>query len=192
MSMSRLLNSTDAYTPDDPPQECSICMERKGRGIVVGCDHVYCEGCIAEWCMKHEARCPVCRLPVYGLVTGAEDVVYLSPHDTADWGLTVGPQTDVEGRDVFRLTRIDSESISEANGLCADQFVRFFDIDDRPVTLISNVERIAAEAHSKKRLLKVQRMRRRKEEEGTTARRGRGGAALARCAHCIRRLLCVT
>lgn len=136
--------------------ECSICMEREGSPIVVGCDHVYCERCIAEWCTKHTAQCPICQLPVHGLASGLERVVYLSPHNVSSWGLTVADQNRVAKSDVFRLDSVRKESIGAVHGLHKDQYVRFFGERDCPLTSLTEVESATSEAYRKKRLLKVE------------------------------------
>ena len=153
---------------------CSICLDRPGQKIVVGCDHLYCERCIAAWCTNHKAQCPICQMPVHGLTTEAKSVVYLSPHEVPGWGITVKPQTVLPDRDVFRLADVSPESIGNANGLCADQFVRFFGAGGQPVSEIEAVKSLAAEAYAKKRLLKVQVV-------------GRADGLIAQC---LRRWLC--
>lgn len=131
-------------------------MERAGYAIIVGCDHVYCEICIAEWCTAHAAQCPICRLPIHGLATGLERVVYLSPHDVPNYGLTVVTQSRVLRKDVFRLESVTKESIGAAHGLRGNQYVRFFGKRDRPITTLSEVKMVTSEAYAKKWLLKVE------------------------------------
>lgn len=140
----------------DHLSECSICMEREGYPIVVGCDHIYCERCIADWCTKHAAQCPICRLPVYGLMSGLERVVYLSPHNVPSWGLTVADQSRVAGKDVFRIDSVANDSIGSFHGLRKNQYVRFFGARDDPIDSLSEVESATSEAFAKKRLLKVE------------------------------------
>lgn len=132
--------------------ECSICLDRAGDNVVLACDHAYCEQCIERWCTGYRAQCPMCRRPVHGLATSAERVVYLSPHAGAAWGVKLARQTCVTERGVFRLLEVSPETET----LRANQLVRVFGTRGKPITTIGAVERFAAEAHSKKRLLKVQ------------------------------------
>lgn len=44
--------------------ECSICMEYRHEGILLNCDHIFCESCIKEWLTKSKKNCPTCRKEV--------------------------------------------------------------------------------------------------------------------------------
>jgi hypothetical protein len=44
-------------------EKCAICLEEKEEAHLVklnACRHMYCEGCITEWC-KRENTCPQCK-----------------------------------------------------------------------------------------------------------------------------------
>ena len=40
--------------------ECSICFDEKEKGILLNCEHIFCEECIKIW-IKKKNNCPICR-----------------------------------------------------------------------------------------------------------------------------------
>ena len=44
--------------------ECNICMEEKENGILLECNHIFCEFCLKEWLIKNKKTCPTCRKEV--------------------------------------------------------------------------------------------------------------------------------
>ncbi len=40
--------------------ECSVCLEFRGDCIITKCNHIFCNGCIIQWCKDHN-QCPMCR-----------------------------------------------------------------------------------------------------------------------------------
>lgn len=43
--------------------ECPICLDIMGVGIVLRCGHVFHEKCIESWKLRNES-CPICRTPL--------------------------------------------------------------------------------------------------------------------------------
>lgn len=39
---------------------CPICHDEPSTPVRLGCSHVFCEDCIAEW-LQRERTCPICR-----------------------------------------------------------------------------------------------------------------------------------
>ena len=140
----------------DAEDECVICMARLGHDIILGCNHKYCIHCIEEWCMKYTAHCPMCLLPVHGLTRKPYDIVYLSPHEVCNWGITVESQSETVDTDVVRLSSVQPLSIGEANGLRKNQFIRVFDTNGVPINSVQCIKEFARDAHSNSRLLKIQ------------------------------------
>jgi predicted butyrate kinase (DUF1464 family) len=98
----------------------------------------------------------MCRLPVHGLASSTERVVYLSSHNVSGWGLSVVNQSHVSEKDVFRLALVHKESIAAIHGLRRDQYVRLFKTRDSTVTSLPEVHLLLSEAYRKKRLLKIE------------------------------------
>lgn len=48
----------------DKDYECNICMEEKKKGILLDCNHIFCENCLKEWLTKSKKTCPTCRKEV--------------------------------------------------------------------------------------------------------------------------------
>jgi hypothetical protein len=48
----------------DRDYECNICMEEKEKGVLLGCNHIFCENCLKEWLTKSKKTCPTCRKEV--------------------------------------------------------------------------------------------------------------------------------
>lgn len=48
----------------DKEYECSICIEEKQTGILLDCNHIFCENCLKEWLTKYVKTCPTCRKEV--------------------------------------------------------------------------------------------------------------------------------
>lgn len=48
----------------DKDYECSICIEEKKKGILLDCNHIFCENCLKEWLTKSKKNCPTCRKEV--------------------------------------------------------------------------------------------------------------------------------
>lgn len=136
--------------------ECSICLEREGMDVILGCDHLFCEECIERWCTRYAATCPTCRLPVHGLSPRPGGIVFLSPHENVGWGMRVVRPPFLSQKGVFLLSSVRPNSISEANGLRERQLVRLFDPSGSPFERVDEAEAFAAESHARKRLLKVQ------------------------------------
>lgn len=52
------LNRTDQHF------ECSICMDNKHNGILLNCNHIFCEDCLKKWLTTVKNTCPSCRKEV--------------------------------------------------------------------------------------------------------------------------------
>jgi E3 ubiquitin-protein ligase SHPRH len=39
-------------------------MEEKEKGILLECNHIFCENCLKEWLTKSKKTCPTCRKEV--------------------------------------------------------------------------------------------------------------------------------
>lgn len=48
----------------DKDYDCNICMEEKKNGILLNCNHIFCEDCLREWLTKNKKTCPTCRKEV--------------------------------------------------------------------------------------------------------------------------------
>ena len=48
----------------DKDYECNICMEEKEKGILLECNHIFCENCLKIWLTKSKKTCPTCRKEV--------------------------------------------------------------------------------------------------------------------------------
>lgn len=48
----------------DRQYECNICMEQKEKGVLLDCNHIFCEDCLKEWLTKKKITCPTCRKEV--------------------------------------------------------------------------------------------------------------------------------
>lgn len=44
--------------------ECNICMDDKSEGVLLNCNHVFCETCIKQWLINNKKTCPTCRKEV--------------------------------------------------------------------------------------------------------------------------------
>jgi hypothetical protein len=44
--------------------ECNICFNEKHSGILLDCNHVFCETCLREWLTNNKKTCPTCRKEV--------------------------------------------------------------------------------------------------------------------------------
>jgi hypothetical protein len=44
--------------------ECNICMEDKTEGILLKCNHLFCQPCIKQWLTNNKSTCPTCRKEV--------------------------------------------------------------------------------------------------------------------------------
>ena len=137
--------------------ECIICMSERSYACVVGCDHRYCTACIEEWCTQGEALCPICKQPIYGIVNPAENVVYLSPHDTSEWGLTASRQTVVPDNRVVLLTDVVENSVAFMNGLRRGDYVRIVCYPHRERTFYE-IMIYARDTFLKTRILKLERV----------------------------------
>ena len=46
-------------------RRCVVCLTDGSDVSVEGCPHVFCEGCIVQWCYyRQQTTCPTCRAPV--------------------------------------------------------------------------------------------------------------------------------
>lgn len=54
----------DKLSRIDKDYECNICMEEKEKGILLDCNHIFCENCLKEWLTKSKKTCPTCRKEV--------------------------------------------------------------------------------------------------------------------------------
>ena len=46
-------------------RRCVVCLTDGSDVSVDGCPHVFCEGCIVQWCYyRQQTTCPTCRAPV--------------------------------------------------------------------------------------------------------------------------------
>lgn len=48
----------------DKDYECNICMQRQEKGILLDCNHIFCENCLKEWLTRSKRTCPTCRKEV--------------------------------------------------------------------------------------------------------------------------------
>ena len=44
--------------------ECNICMEDKQEGVLLNCNHIFCESCLKKWLTTMKNTCPTCRKEV--------------------------------------------------------------------------------------------------------------------------------
>lgn len=90
-------------------EECPVCLEATATHCVVGCDHAFCQRCVARWCTSRSAYCPLCRQEVFGILCDAPGRVYLSPHHGA-WRVRL--------REVAcGLEIVEADDLSRAHGL---------------------------------------------------------------------------
>src|SRR5699024_9815088 len=59
---NRVMNKPDQASS---PRQCPICLgaisgPNARLGLLLNCDHVFCEECIVSW-LERDRRCPVCR-----------------------------------------------------------------------------------------------------------------------------------
>ena len=44
--------------------ECSICLNKRTRGVKLNCSHTFCKKCITTWLSDHVNNCPLCRCKI--------------------------------------------------------------------------------------------------------------------------------
>ncbi|KAG0600359.1 hypothetical protein M758_11G027200 [Ceratodon purpureus] len=105
--------------------ECSVCLERvhskptvseRKFGLMSGCDHPFCVGCIRGWRSGSHApgmdintvvrACPVCRVPTHYVVPSV--VWYFSPEE----------KEDIVNGYKNKLSEIDCRHFDLGNGVC--------------------------------------------------------------------------
>lgn len=42
-------------------EDCPICLSESDFMVSTRCDHIFCAGCIIDWCVTGNPNCPVCR-----------------------------------------------------------------------------------------------------------------------------------
>lgn len=55
----------DATSAVETSEDCPICYENVGKGVVLKCNHAYHPECISTWFIK-STTCPMCRYDVVG------------------------------------------------------------------------------------------------------------------------------
>ena len=138
--------------------ECVICLEDTGRALLIGCDHIYCQSCIGEWCIRKEALCPVCQSPIYGFSGLPANLFFLSLHSCPDWGMSLAPQTFLDHETVVLVKSVRERSICHVHGLRDNDLIRVFGANQKPLKGISTIIDFARQAHRGNRMLKVERL----------------------------------
>ena len=99
--------------------ECPVCFVAPATHCVVGCDHAFCEACVAEWCLAYRAFCPLCRQKVFGILSNRPHRVYVSPHH-GPWRVRFrqlcGALEIVEADDLTRAHGLEEGSRVHVNG----------------------------------------------------------------------------
>ena len=170
-----LFTPTEAEVAASAVLDCAICLEAvapQGRrfGILTGCDHVVCMGCIAQWRSTHAIRpqvartCPECRTLSHFVVPSAVHVA-----EPTRKALLIHAH-------VTELSRIPCKHFAHGAGTCpfgTSCFYAHTDIHGRP---IAAGPRRAVDASGASRVLKTYTLSdhlfgNAEEEEAEAARR---------------------